>query len=918
MIKPRPYQTEMVNTVCAEWENGVTRQLVSLPTGCHEAGTKILMYDGSVKSVEDVRVGEQLMGPDSKPRNVLALCRGEGEMYRITPVKGEPFVVNGDHILSLEKTNERADPSRIYKSTLRRRINISVNDYLAQSATFKHMHKLYRSAVDFPGKGEELEISPYFLGVLLGDGGFSHTSISVTTPDEEIRAACYAEAARHGLRVREQPMEGNKAVNYYFAHPNWQSAKKFSNPIREALRGYGLLGTRCEAKFIPGAYKTASREKRLAVLAGLLDTDGSLSRNGFEFSSKSIKLAEDVMFVARSLGLAAYRSVKVVSGEEYQRVYISGDCEVIPTVVARKKAKPRKQKKSVLVSGFSVEYVGTGSYYGFRLDGDSLYMMADFTVTHNSGKTLCFAMLAQKLDVPTLVLAHREELLTQAKAKIRMVDPTANVGILQAQTLDGLYSKICVASVQTAVRPARMEALKRRGFRLLIVDEAHHTTATNTYGTIINGLGFNGEDRNKLLVGVTATAFRGDGVGLGGIFDKIVFERSILTMIKGGYLTDARGVSVKTHADLSGVHTKAGDFAAGELSLAVNTEDRNAIVVKSFEKYCRDRKAIVFCCDIRHSQDMAEAFRKAGHKAEAVWGAMDNRKEVLDAFARGDVRVVCNCNVLTEGFDDPSTSAVLLARPTKSRTLYIQMVGRGLRTAPGKEDCIVMDFADMAGKHNLCSLASLAGANPKFKVKNNQTIIEALAEADAAEEWKKERIGEVSSEEFEMFEKSRFVWTPTPDGHYKLPLGEETLWIRKIGGQYVPFRMPNGAQRAVALSDMLLSLGYAQGVAEDYARAHARDTRLIDREARWRKEPASEKQMAQLKRWKIPAPPDVTKGQAAELITLEMERRAAKSRGPATAKQIYHIRSKLGIPVPETITFAEARKLIITHSRQAQ
>ena len=479
MIKPRPYQTEMVNTVCAEWENGVTRQLVSLPTGCHEAGTKILMYDGSVKSVEDVRVGEQLMGPDSKPRTVLALCRGEGQMYRIIPTKGEPFVVNGEHILSLEKTNERSDRSRIYNSTLRRKINISVNDYLAQSATFKHLHKLYRCAVDFPGKGEEFAISPYFLGVLLGDGGFSHTSIGVTTPDEEIRAACYEEAARHGLRIREQPMEGNKAVNYFFAQPDWPSAKKFSNPIREALRGYGLLRTRCDAKFIPEAYKTASRETRLAVLAGLLDTDGSLSRNGFEFSSKSVRLAEDVMFIARSLGLAAYKSVKVVNGAEYHRVYVSGDCEIIPTLVARKKAKPRKQKKSVLVTGFSVEYVGTGSYYGFMLDGDSLYMMADFTVTHNSGKTLCFAMLAQKLDVPTLVLAHREELLTQAKAKIRMVDPTANVGILQAQTLDGLYSKICVASVQTAVRPARMEALKRRGFRLLIVDEAHHTTATN-------------------------------------------------------------------------------------------------------------------------------------------------------------------------------------------------------------------------------------------------------------------------------------------------------------------------------------------------------------------------------------------------------------------------------------------------------
>lgn len=527
-----------------------------------------------------------------------------------------------------------------------------------------------------------------------------------------------------------------------------------------------------------------------------------------------------------------------------------------------------------------------------------------------AGKTICFAMLARKLDVPTLVLAHREELLTQAEAKIRMVVPSADVGILQAQTLAGLQSKICIASVQTAVRPARLEALKHRDFKLLIVDEAHHTTPTNTYGTIIKGLGFTDGDKDKLLVGVTATAFRGDGIALGGIFDKITFERSILTMIKGGYLTDARGVSVTTHADLSGVHTKAGDFSVGELSLAVNTEDRNAIVVKSYEKHCRDRKAIVFCCDIKHSQDMAEAFRRAGHKAEAVWGAMENRREVLDAFARGEVRVVCNCNVLTEGFDDPSTSAVLLARPTKSRTLYVQMVGRGLRIAPDKTDCLVMDFADMAGKHNLCTLASLAGSNPRFKVKTGQTITEALAEVEAAEQWKKERIGDVSSADFELFEKSRFVWTPTPDGHYKLSLGDEMLWIRRVGGQYAPFIIADGAQKATALSDMPLPLGYAQGVAEDYARAHARDTRLIDRTAPWRQDPASEKQLAQLKKWRIPTSPCMTKGQAAELITLEYERRTAKNNGPATPKQIYHIRSKLGIPVSATITFAEARKII--------
>ncbi|MCC8178488.1 MAG: DEAD/DEAH box helicase family protein [Cloacibacillus sp.] len=918
MIKPRPYQTEIVNTVCAEWRNGVTRQLVSLPTGCHAAGTEILMYDGSVKKVEDVRVAELLMGPDSKPRLVFSLIRNKGRMYKITPVKGEPFVVNEEHVLSLEKTNERSNPGRVYESTRRRRENISVKEYLGKSKTYKHTHKLYRCAVDFPHDDiriQKEDISPYFLGVLLGDGSFVNGNLMVTTPDKEVSAACYREAARFGLDVRREDMPGNAARNYHFVPVERQKAKKNSNGIREALKRLGLLNLRCGEKFIPYAYKTGSRAARLEILAGLIDTDGSLG-HGFEFSSKSLRLAEDVAFVARSLGFAAYRSVKTVNGEEYQRVSISGRCEIIPTKVERKQASPRKQKKSVLLTGFSVEYVGEGDYYGFHIGGDHLYLMGDFTVTHNSGKTICFALLAQKLGVPTLVLAHREELLLQAKAKIRMVDPTANVGILQAQTLDGLYSHICVASVQTAVRPARIDALRRRGFQMVIVDEAHHATSINTYGTILDALGFMGEDREKLLVGVTATAFRGDGIGLGGVFDKIVYERTILAMIRGGYLCDARGRSVKTSADLSGVHTKAGDFATAELSLALNTEERNRIIVKSYLDHAAGRKAIVFCCDIKHSQDLAAAFRDAGVAAEAVWGAMEGRREILDGYAIGRIRVICNCNVLTEGFDDPTTAAVLLARPTKSRTLYIQMVGRGLRLAPEKTDCLVMDFADLAGKHNLCSLASLSGANAKFKVKQGQTLTEAMEEIDASEVWKKERIGDITSEEVELFERSRFVWTPTSDGHYKLVIGAETLWIRKMAGLYVPFTYPQGAEKATALADTPLPLGYAQGVAEDYARINAKNTKLIDRTSKWRKEAARERQLAQLKKWRIPQAEGIYRGEVSEMLSLEIERRTAKNNGPATAKQIHHIRCKLGIPVPETITFAEARRLIVEGEKQ--
>lgn len=192
---------------------------------------------------------------------------------------------------------------------------------------------------------------------------------------------------------------------------------------------------------------------------------------------------------------------------------------------------------------------------------------------------------------------------------------------------------------------------------------------------------------------------------------------------------------------------------------------------------------------------MAEAFNKAGIRAAAVWGAMDGRSDILSSYVEGHVRVVCNCNVLTEGFEDLTTAAILLARPTKSRVLYIQMVGRGLRLAPEKKDCLVLDFADMTGKHNLCGLASLAGANAKFKIKNDQTLLEAADAVEVKEKWRRERIGAVSSEEVELFERTRFVWIPTQNGHYILRISDdEGLWVRGIDGQYVPFALKKGAE----------------------------------------------------------------------------------------------------------------------------
>ena len=539
-----------------------------------------------------------------------------------------------------------------------------------------------------------------------------------------------------------------------------------------------------------------------------------------------------------------------------------------------------------------------------------------------SGKTICFAMLAQKLDCPTLILAHREELLQQAITKIRLVDNKANVGILRADEADGLYSKICVGSVQTVVRARRLDMLKRRNFKLLVVDEAHHAQKNNTYGKIIRELGFaddeeDNTDKKKLLLGVTATAFRGDGKEMGGVFDKVVYERSILAMIMGGYLVDARAHKVATHTDISEIHTTAGDFNNKELSERINNSARNHIVVNGYEAHCRGRKAIVFCCDIQHSQDMARVFQAAGHKAKAVWGDDPDRAETLAAFARGDVQIICNCNVLTEGFDEPTVDAILLARPTKSSVLYIQMVGRGLRLSPGKADCIVLDFVDNSGRHKLCRSGTLAGERD-IEPQDGESLTEMAERKEkeaAAKERRDPRYAGGENREIDLFERSNYLWLPTSGGNYKLSLFGESLHLRNNGGQYVPFRVPAGEKNAIPLSESYLSLGYAQGVAEDYIRQNKALARAIDKNAKWRGDKPTDKQLETMNRMKIQYNSDTTKGEATQMISAAIALLEERNNAPASSKQIWYMRHKLRLDVHSDITAGEARKLIAEATR---
>ncbi|HTQ47464.1 MAG TPA: Hint domain-containing homing endonuclease, partial [Polyangiaceae bacterium] len=370
---------------------------------CLGRGTPVLMFDGSIKKVEQVEVGDVLMGPDSGPRYVKSVCAGREALYRIVPVKGEPYVVNESHILSLKQTRQSVrHPAPCMQGG--RVCNLAVREFLGKSERFRANWKGYRVGVEFPARAEPPE--PYMLGVWLGDG--CSNAFGITTADAEIVSEIRDFATRHSLKIRVSAQEGNAAYTYYLSNGPEAARKKKRNIAVEWLAFEDVLNN----KHVPHDYKTGSRLVRLEVLAGLLDSDGHLGHVGYDYVSVSERLADDVCFLARSLGLAAYkrqtRKECVNNGVwgTYYRVSISGDVSCIPCRIVRKKAPPRRQKKSVLMTGIRAEPIGEGDYFGFELEGvDRLFLLGDFTVTHNTLLTLL---------LPAVLEAKRPALLLPA------------------------------------------------------------------------------------------------------------------------------------------------------------------------------------------------------------------------------------------------------------------------------------------------------------------------------------------------------------------------------------------------------------------------------------------------------------------------------------------------------------------------
>jgi len=434
--------------------------LLASPRGigkCLGGGTPVLMFDGRSLPVEQILPGDRLMGPDGKSRTVLATTAGIGELFRIDPIKGEPWICNGAHVLTL--VNGHTDEV----------IDVPLSEWLAKTphSDLRRYGKLFSTGINTFGDSTAneqhlLPIDPYFLGVWFGDGtkwrierttGEQLAKIQITKPDPEILALCEEQGRLWGLRVHTYESATKRASYQLVANEAPEGEGRWApNPLLRALRD--IVGP--EVK-VPDAYLRAPRGPRLQFLAGWCDTDGELAGTTFVISQKREDWARTIWWLARSLGFCATIKTRTShytrpDGSRFEGTYwvvfISGDTDQIPTRLPRKKAPPRRQKKVATRTGFTVHSLGEGAYYGFSLDSDGRFLLGDFTVTHNSSLAL---QMLNGLGHRCLYVSGEETLEQVAMTARRIGAASKKVNMLPERNLSMIFAEARAIRAQTIV-----------------------------------------------------------------------------------------------------------------------------------------------------------------------------------------------------------------------------------------------------------------------------------------------------------------------------------------------------------------------------------------------------------------------------------------------------------------------------------
>jgi superfamily II DNA or RNA helicase len=550
-----------------------------------------------------------------------------------------------------------------------------------------------------------------------------------------------------------------------------------------------------------------------------------------------------------------------------------------------------------------------------------------------AGKTVLFLaildlILTRNPQARAMVIAHRKELVIQPEQRFsRFFGNKYRTGVISAKASRFEYAgQITFAGKDTVINPKHMDRLLANGqIDVLITDECHHAEAAS-YRRLVGML----ESVNPDLIhlGVTATPRRGDGKGLGNVFDAAPWAKNgaiyslALRDLIPRYLVPPRWLAIKTGISLKGVHTKGGDYVQNELKNAFETDDCLALVVKAHQEHAAGRKAIAFTISVEGAHDLAARLNEAGVPARAIDGTMgdDERVEVLQWFATTPDGVLCNCAILTEGFDDPSVSAIHMVRPTKSDALYLQCIGRGLRPANGDkpepgESCLILEYAPAATRQ-LAHVGFLMGVPPEEqkKLESAQDALDVITDdmdagdvlAGFAFDGQIEMAGigidglHIIAMELNYLEDSGFIWHRDPEGWLSLGLGENPtdrhtrlimISPRDRHGNHTIYGMIKPPKRGADWPEYKVypqesgPFDQIKELAEERAREKAAAA-LAEKDKAWHNRPMSEGQERMIKfltkKRKIDP---MTQGEATKLINHLQGMRALKATGFYEAHQ---------------------------------
>ncbi|KNG82424.1 putative DEAD/DEAH box helicase [Aspergillus nomiae NRRL 13137] len=539
-----------------------------------------------------------------------------------------------------------------------------------------------------------------------------------------------------------------------------------------------------------------------------------------------------------------------------------------------------------------------------------------------AGKTVIFTQLIGRIpprnetDTKTLILVHRRELVEQAARHCRLAYPDRTVEIEMGTSKASPAADIVVASIRSLTNGDRIAKFDPKQFKLVLVDEAHHIVAPS-YREVLKYFGLNEASHDSpVLVGVSATLSRADGLKLGAAIDHIVYHKDYMDMIDEEWLANAVFTTVQSEVNLSRVKKdNFGDFAVGSLSKAVNTDRTNDITVRAWLANAQERKStLVFCVDVEHTKQLTETFRAAGVDARYLTGktTKEVRDDQLNRFRNQEYPVLLNCGLFTEGTDIPNIDCVLLARPTRSRNLLIQMIGRGLRLHPGKKDCHIIDMVatletgvlstpTLFGLHPDEVLANASGKDLKHKESDSASpanpdtspdpdVLDDINLTFTKYDTIYDLIMDMKSEKY-IRSSSRNAWVRIDENKYLLSDASGWITIEKSTDEYITSPNNNSQQpawtvhhvkvfknpitekntftrpRLIATSPDMESAVHA---ADTFAASEFEDL-YISALQPWRRRPATSAQLRFLNKAKIRRdelrPEHLTKGQAADLIT---------------------------------------------------